>query len=106
MKVDETQMALGYNPLRSQQSADIERARYVIAGRVSLHPTSRWTNICVVHAWGCNFESRDSYDYKYIHCATVGVGTELSYLFWAAALIIIMIDLYYLPFYGNCPCVS
>ena len=72
--MDETQIALGYNPLRREQSADIERARYVIAGRVMLYPESQWTNICVVHAWGCNFESRDSYDYKYIHCATIGVS--------------------------------
>ena len=41
--------------------AGLESVRYVIAGRVGLNPgmnKTRLKNVCVVHAWGCNFEKR------------------------------------------------
>merc|ERR1719174_2865298 len=64
---------LGYDLLTRITPDGLESVRYVIAGRVRINPgmnKTRLKNICVVHAWGCNFEKRTTWDYKYIHKAS------------------------------------
>lgn len=90
------QKYLGWQPRDGMQGGD--GVSYVLAGRVGINPKQiqHWglrkanlQNICVAHAWGCDFSQHDTQDYRSIHLPTIDSDEEFARLYRAKTIVVL-----------------